>query len=73
MSALANNAEKTQVVNFAANIVQKNTKQITNMKKKVITNPPIIDFTGPTKISPSDFEVVKWNHKKQLWEKIKTI
>jgi hypothetical protein len=24
--------EKTQVVNFAANIVQKNTKQITNMK-----------------------------------------
>ena len=34
MSALANNAEKTQVVNFAAKDVQKNTKQIINMKSK---------------------------------------
>lgn len=33
MSVLADNVEKTQMVNFAANIVQKNTKQIINMKK----------------------------------------
>jgi len=34
MSVLADNVEKTQVVNFAAKDVQKNTKQITNMKSK---------------------------------------
>ena len=34
MSVLADNVEKTQMVNFAANIVQKNTKQIINMKSK---------------------------------------
>lgn len=30
MSALADNAEKNQMVNFAINIAQKNTKQIIN-------------------------------------------
>lgn len=58
--------------NFVVKNVRKHTKQITNMKKKEIINPPTIDFTGPTKRTTSEIEYVKWNHKKQLWEKIKT-
>ena len=41
------------------------------MKKKIIINSPIIDFTGPTKHTTSEIEYVKWNKKKQLWEKSK--
>jgi hypothetical protein len=42
------------------------------MKKEAIINSPTIDFTGPTKYTTSEIEYVKWNKKKQLWEKIKT-
>jgi hypothetical protein len=35
MSALADNAEQTQMVNFATNIVQKNTKQIIKKSQQI--------------------------------------
>ena len=38
---------------------------------KLIINPPIIDFTGPTKLNESEVEYLKWNKKNQLWEKLK--
>ena len=71
-SVLANIAESTQRKNFVTKNVRKHTKQITNMKKEAIINSPTIDFTGPTKHTTSEIEYVKWNKKKQLWEKIKT-
>jgi hypothetical protein len=33
--------------------------------------PSIIDFEGPTKLNRSEIQYVKWNKKKQLWEKYK--
>lgn len=41
------------------------------MTIEIIINPPIIDFTGPTKLNESEVEYVKWNKKKKLWEKLK--
>lgn len=58
--------------NFVVKSVLKHTKQITNMKKEVIINSPTIDFIGPTKHTTLEIDYVKWNKKKQLWEKIKT-
>jgi hypothetical protein len=64
--------ERTQIENFVVKNVQKHINQIIDMKKEIIINSPIIDFTGPTKHTTSEIEYVKWNKKKQLWKKIKT-
>ena len=37
--------------------------------KKEIINPPIIDFTGPTRLNESEVEYVEWNKKEKLWKK----